>query len=97
MERYGLLSCLETVIGSGDVRRPKPDPEGLLLAMERMGVAPGETLFCGDTVLDAGAARNAGCAFAAVLNGTTPAQAFASFSPEHISPDLYDLAAWLKL
>lgn len=95
MERFGLLQDLETVIGSADVRRPKPDPEGLLLAMKRMEARPEDTLFCGDTVLDAGAAQNAGCHFAAVLNGTTPAEAFADFSPDHISPDLFDLRAWL--
>ena len=95
MERFGLLQDLETIIGSADVRRPKPDPEGLLLAMKRMEARPEDTLFCGDTVLDAGAAQNAGCHFAAVLNGTTPAEAFADFSPDHISPDLFDLRAWL--
>lgn len=95
--RLGLLQELDLVIGSADVRRHKPDPEGLLLAMERLGVSPGDTLFCGDTVLDAGAAQNAGCHFAAVLNGTTPAAAFAPFSPDHIAPDLDDLARWLGL
>ena len=97
MERFGLLQELETVIGSADVRRPKPDPEGLLLAMERMGVKPEDTLFCGDTVLDAGAAQNAGCHFAAVLNGTTPAKAFDGFSPDYIAKDLPALHAWLGL
>ncbi len=97
MERFGLLQELETVIGSADVRRPKPDPEGLLLAMERMGVKPEDTLFCGDTVLDAGAAQNAGCHFAAVLNGTTPAEAFDGFSPDYIAKDLPALHAWLGL
>ena len=97
LDRLGLLQELDLVIGSADVRRHKPDPEGLLLAMERLGVSPGDTLFCGDTVLDAGAAQNAGCHFAAVLNGTTPAAAFAPFSPDHIAPDLDDLARWLGL
>ena len=97
LDRLGLLQELDLVIGSADVRRHKPDPEGLLLAMERLGVSPGDTLFCGDTVLDAGAAQNAGCHFAAVLNGTTPAAAFAPFSPDYIAPDLDDLARWLGL
>ena len=97
MDRYGLLQDLETVIGSADVHRPKPDPEGLMLAMERMGVTPEETLFCGDTVLDAGAAQNAGCRFAAVLNGTTPADDFQPFSPDYIAGDLFDLRVWLEV
>ena len=97
LAHHGLEDEVELVIGSADVTRHKPDPEGLRLAMERLGAAPEETLFCGDTVLDAGAARNAGCPFAAVLNGTTPAGDCAPFSPLHIAPDLIDLARWLGL
>ena len=97
LAHHGLEDEVELVIGSADVTRHKPDPEGLRFAMERLGAAPEETLFCGDTVLDAGAARNAGCPFAAVLNGTTPAGDFAPFSPVHIAPDLIDLARWLGL
>ena len=95
LENHGLRDAVELVIGSADVKRPKPDPEGLRTAMARLGAGPEDTLFCGDTVLDAGAAQNAGTHFAAVLNGTTGAEAFAPFQPDHISPDLWDLARWL--
>ena len=97
MDRFGLGNTIELVLGSADVKRHKPDPEGLLAAMARLDVTPEETLFCGDTVLDAGAAKNAGCHFAAVLNGITPAEAFADFSCDHIAPDLWSLARWLEV
>lgn len=97
MERLKVMDTLTLVIGSHDVKKAKPDPEGLLWAMERMGVRPRDTLFCGDTVLDAGAAKNAGCDFAAVLNGTTPAGDFAGWPCVHIAPNLYDLAKWLGI
>ena len=97
LERLGLSDVVELVIGSADVKRHKPDPEGLLAAMDRLGVRPEETLFCGDTVLDAGAAQNAGCHFAAVLNGLTPAEDFSAFPADYIAPDLWDLARWLGL
>lgn len=96
MERYKLMDQLEFVIGSEDVHAPKPDPQGLNMALERMGLKPEELLFCGDTVLDAGAAKNAGCPFCAVLNGTTPAEDFADFRPVHIAPDLFELRQWLE-
>ena len=96
MERYHLLDQLEFVIGSEDVHAPKPDPQGLNMALERMGLKSEELLFCGDTVLDAGAAKNAGCPFCAVLNGTTPAGDFADFHPVHIAPDLFELRQWLE-
>ena len=97
LERLGVADTIALVIGSADVKRHKPDPEGLLAAMDRLGVAPEETLFCGDTVLDAGAAQNAGTHFAAVLNGITPAEHFVPYPPDHISPDLWDLAQWLAV
>ena len=97
MARHGLQDQLEFIVGSEHVKRPKPDPQGLLYAVGALGVEKRELLFCGDTVLDAGAAENAGCPFAAVLNGTTGAEAFAEFAPLHISPDLPDLQAWLEV
>lgn len=95
MDKEGLSHCLAFIIGSTDVTHHKPDPEGLLLAMERLSLSPEEVLYCGDTVMDAGAAQNAGCDFCAVLNGTTKAEAFAPYPCAHISPDLSDLAVWL--
>ena len=97
LERLGLADTVDLVVGSADVKRHKPDPEGLLFVLDRLGVRPENALFCGDTVLDAGAAQNAGTHFAAVLNGTTPASAFGQFLPDHIAPDLWDLAEWLGL
>lgn len=97
LERLKVADTVELVIGSADVTRHKPDPEGLLIALERLGVGGPDTLFCGDTVLDAGAAQNAGTHFAAVLNGTTPGSDFSPFPCDHIAPDLWDLARWLGL
>lgn len=97
LERLGLADTVDLVVGSADVQRHKPDPEGLLFALDKLGVGPEDALFCGDTVLDAGAAQNAGTRFAAVLKGVTPAEAFADFRPDHIAPDLWELARWLGL
>ena len=60
--------------------------------------AVGEGLSAGgDTVLDAQAAQQAGVDFAAVLNGTTPAEEFQNLPHVHIAPDLNDLRAFLGL
>ena len=46
-----------------------------------------------------GVTFNAGydTSYVAVLGGTTPAEAFERFHPDHISPDLWNLAEWLEL
>lgn len=95
--RHGLTGVLDFIIGGDDVASMKPAPDCLFLGLERLGLTPADLLFCGDTTIDAATAQNAGCDFAAVLNGTTPAEAFAGYPSVRISPDLPDLHAWLGL
>ena len=96
MDRYGLGDCLEVILGSYDVTRHKPHPEGLLTAMERMGVPPEAFLYCGDTVLDAEAAQRAGVDFMAVLNGTTPAEDFLPWPCLYTARDLKELGEAIR-
>ena len=93
----GLLELMDFTIGGNLVSRPKPDPEGLNLAVSTLGVEKSATLFCGDTVIDAGTAQIAGVDFAAVLNGTTGAEAFEDFPHVFIAEDLPALQAYLGL
>lgn len=95
-QRQGLRDRLALIVGGQDVTRAKPDPEGLNFALGRLGLDKDAVLFCGDTVIDAETARRAGVDFCAVLNGTTPAQAFGEYPHVHIAPDLADLLDWLK-
>ena len=94
---HGLDTVLALVIGGDLVQHPKPDPEGLCMALARLGLTGAEVLYCGDTVIDAETAQNAGCDFCAVLNGTTPAEAFKPYPHRHIARDLPDLGQWLGL
>jgi HAD superfamily hydrolase (TIGR01509 family) len=54
----------DTLIGGTDVERPKPAPDMVLLACERLGVAPGDSLVVGDSRYDRDAAGAAGARFA---------------------------------
>lgn len=94
-EKHGLLDVLAFVIGGDVVSKSKPDPEGLLMALERLQLAPEQVLYCGDTTIDAEAAQRAGMDFCAVLNGTTPAQAFQAYPSVYIAESLDQLQQWL--
>ena len=96
-EHQGRLDLLDLVVGGDEVRHSKPHPEGLELALEKLGLRSEQVLFCGDTVIDAATAQAGGCDFCAVLNGTTQAPAFDRFPSVHIAPDLYGLKDWLKV
>lgn len=96
-EHQGYLDLLDLVVGGDEVRHSKPHPEGLRMALERLGLGAEQVLFCGDTVIDAATAQAGGCQFCAVLNGTTGAPAFERFPYVHIAEDLDDLKNWLKV
>lgn len=96
-EHQERLDLLDLVIGGDEVHHSKPNPEGLGLALEKLGLSSEQVLFCGDTVIDAATAQAGGCQFCAVLNGTTKAQAFERFPYVHIAQDLDELKNWLKV
>ena len=60
---FGFDAYVDTVVTAHDVLRPKPSPDMLLLAAERMGILPAEALYVGDTEVDRHAAEEAGMEF----------------------------------
>ena len=58
LELFGMLEKMRIVIGEDDVEHPKPDPEGILRAMEVLHSK--KALYVGDGVGDILAGKNAG-------------------------------------
>jgi len=77
LARHALLDRFDAIVGGEDVPRHKPAPDALLLALERLGVAPARALYVGDHQVDADAAAQAGVPFVAVLSGPSPQEDFA--------------------
>ena len=61
LEDLGIAARFTVVIGVGDVSEPKPHPEGILRAVDQLGVVPERALVVGDTIADIQAASAAGC------------------------------------
>ena len=59
----------EAIVGGDETERHKPDPEPLLLGAERLGAAPEETAYVGDSPFDVRAAKAAGMLAVAVTWG----------------------------
>lgn len=91
LERDGVADCVEFVIGSHDVREPKPDPEGVNAALARMSLARADAVYVGDSVVDAETARNAAVAFIGVTTGVTSADALAAYPHLAIVPTLREI------
>ncbi len=50
----------EVIVGGDDTERQKPNPDPLLYALERLGAAPGDAAYVGDSPYDMLAARAGG-------------------------------------
>lgn len=61
------LGDFAVAVMDDDVAEPKPAPEGILTAVARLGAEPTATVYVGDSMNDARAARDAGVRFAAAL------------------------------
>jgi HAD superfamily hydrolase (TIGR01509 family) len=88
LERAGLMEYFEEIVTARDVTRRKPDPEGILLCMERMGIEPGETVYIGDTVADVLASHAAGLYSVGVLTGAGSSSLLSGAGAHRILPDL---------
>lgn len=69
---FGLEKYFEYRITADDIQKGKPDPEGILLALHRIGVEPRVSMYVGDSPADILAGKRAG-----VLTGA------AMWSPEN--------------
>lgn len=69
LEAAGLSDSVGCVVCGDTIEERKPHPAPVLLACERLGVAPADTLFVGDDVRDIEAGRAAGVATCAALYG----------------------------
>jgi pyrophosphatase PpaX len=91
LERTGINRFFEAVITGDDIKRPKPDPEGLELALSRMRLQPKEAVYIGDTHADYEMAQAAHVHFLGIPS------AFASLSSSHPSAKVQSITDLLKL
>ena len=68
LKSAGLLEFLDTVVTNESVSRPKPDPEGYLLACTNLSIDPSSALVVEDGIYGEKAARSAGCHVVKVNN-----------------------------
>ncbi|MCZ7663587.1 MAG: HAD family hydrolase [Thermoleophilia bacterium] len=89
VRHFGFDRYIDTVVTARDVTNPKPCPDMLLLAAERLGIAPGRALYVGDTDIDGRAAEAAGMLFVC----------YRRHEPDGVGclRDLRDLPAHLRL
>ena len=79
LKRDDLEGRFEVIVGGEDVEELKPNPAGLLRAVDALSTPRERCLYVGDSVTDAETARRGSVQFVAVLSGVTGREAFAEY------------------
>jgi pyrophosphatase PpaX len=87
----GLGAHFDTIIGCDVCERHKPDPQPVEIALERLGYAPGDAVFVGDSVYDMLAGNAAGVTTIAALWGPFTREDLAASQPAHYLKRIGDL------
>jgi pyrophosphatase PpaX len=95
LDGRGVSPLLDLLMTTEDTVRHKPDPEPLLVAASRLGLAPKEIAYVGDSVHDIRCALGAGCLAVAALWGPFERTDLLALKPQLAAeslPELLNLA-----
>jgi len=92
LPRLGIAECVDVAVTADAITHPKPDPEGMRLALLRLDIPPErirDAIYIGDTVHDMQAARGAGIRGVGVAWGAAGRERLAAESPAFLcdTPD----------
>jgi pyrophosphatase PpaX len=92
--QYATLDAfVDDVVGFDSCARHKPEPEPVLIALERLGYRPEEAIFIGDSPHDISAGNAAGVVSVAALWGPFSRAALETVSPRYLLANIRDLPA----
>ena len=60
LRKFGLNDVFDVIVTANDTTKHKPDPEPVLITLEKLGAKPEEALMIGDSMFDIKCAHNAG-------------------------------------
>jgi len=90
----GLADFMDVVIDGHTPIKPKPDPEGALMALKQLGVEPGDAVMVGDLPADVQLGKAAGLrATVATSHGFGPRPLLEAAKPDYIIDSFPELLA----
>lgn len=93
MEITGIGSYFDTIITIDDVTNPKPHPEPVLKALEKLNAVPDTAIMIGDNYHDIIAGNKAGTKTAGVSWSVKGKEYLKQFNPTYMLEDMTDLLA----
>ena len=93
VDSLGLRSMFDTLVGEEDAQHGKPDPEGFLVAAERLSVPPADSVVLEDAPEGIAGGKAAGMRCIGVTT-TRPPQKLAQAGADLVVPSLEDERVW---
>lgn len=91
LERLGLLKYMSVIVTVEDVEHPKPHPEPVLTAVQRLQADPSRTIMVGDSAADIQSANAAGVKSAGVAWSLKGVEVLRKYNPDYILDDMKDM------
>jgi len=95
LDHFSGRDCIHTAVCASDVFEPKPHPESVRLACDRLGCRPEDALMIGDSVFDIRSARSAGAFSIGVAYGSGPLSSLRAEQPDVLIETPSELLEWL--
>ncbi len=96
LEHFKLASCFSAILGPEDVPLPKPAPDMVRIAIEKLDVECERAIYVGDMTVDIETARAAGVRVWAVPTGSDDWQTLKNAKPDRLLKDLTELVAEVR-
>jgi phosphoglycolate phosphatase len=93
LQHLEVSAYFDVVLGPEDVPLPKPAPDMLLRAIERLGLPSAQVLYVGDMTVDIQTARSAGVRVWVVATGSEERRALEDAKPDRLLADLQEMVA----
>ena len=95
LERMRLQQYFDIVLSAEDIVLHRPDPQGLVVALQRLGLMRDEVLYVGDAMVDIQFARNAGIKVVCVKTGAQDNALLEKEKPDYLVDNLKEMIALL--
>ena len=93
LTKLDLEDLFEVTVTRNDVRRLKPNGEGIRLALRRLKAGKDRAVFVGDSLDDVGAAKDAGLKVLIILGGENPKAELLAANPDFLFRDFSELSS----
>ena len=84
LSKFCLTNYFDIVLSRYDVKNLKPSPDGLHLALEKLGVRKDASIFIGDSLDDVNAAKTAGIRVIIITAGENATDEILAAQPDHM-------------